>query len=786
LTFLHISKISACFAFLFSLVTSTFAIDEYATEVIVLGNEPHKEIGPYLETLADPNNDFSPFEIVLPEWTTAWKPVDQAIVNLGYIDEAYWLRLNVDSSASIHKLWDLVISTPLIDFVDVYQIFADSGPRLIYRSGMKRAFNNRNEDHRYFIVPLEIYNEISKPDSFLIRIESRSTTFMPMQLYPANEFWAPLQKADVLNWMFFGIIVAMALYNLFLFSSVRDVSYLYYVLFISSFALLHLSLDGYIFQHFWPDDVPYSSAPDTVFSSMSVFFGFLFITHFLNLKVHLPKTHKLILAIVALQIPIIAVSLYYPKIAIDQWTVPLMGGMLLTAVTVGIYASYRGLVTARYFIIAWLTFALGNMYLIIVFTGTNLLPISPLTVSKLAAFAEAMLLSFALARRIRALRDEREKQKLKAEAQSYFLAQISHEIRTPLNGVLGTVDILDQTKLDEEQQSYVDIIQSSGKSLLTLVNDVLDYSKIEAGRMSVQEEQIAIHDLIIHQVELFRSHASQKEIEFTLHIEPNVPKWIQSDSQRLRQVWSNLISNAIKFTDTGHVRVLLSVEQIDASNFLSFSVKDSGIGIAANDIKNLFNAYQQVNLGTRRVYGGTGLGLAISKELIELLGGTITVESQLNQGSEFKILVPLKPVLGLNPAKQNELIEQTRPLSILVAEDNIVNQKVIHGLLTKMGHSVVVVPQGDRAVAERINPNSHFDIVLMDCEMPTMDGYEATRLIRDYENDKNLPNIPIVALTAHALDEVRKRCLASGMNDFLTKPINTKQLARTLNQLFVS
>lgn len=771
--------------FLLSCLSSlTLRAEDLATNVITLGNDPFFEIGPYLETLRDPNSEFSPFEIVLPEWTNRWTPVTQKTLNLGYQEDAYWLRLNIDASASIHKSWDLVINTPLLDYIDVYQVFADSGPRLIYRSGMSRAFNNRVEDHRFFITPLEIYNDRSEPASYLIRVESDSNFYIPMSLYPSSEFWAPMQKADVLNWMFFGIIVAMALYNLFLYSTVRDVSYLYYVLFITSFALLHLSLDGYLFQHFWPEDVPYTPIPDSVFSSLTVIFGSLFITYFLDLKTYLPVLHKVLLGMAILQIPFSGLAIYYPEISLDKWRVPLLGIWLIIAVSIGIFAYIRGLVTARYFLIAWVVFAIGNLYLILVYSGVNLLQIAPLTVSKVSSFAEAMLLSFALARRIRALRDEREKQRLKAEAQSYFLAQISHEIRTPLNGVLGTVDLLDQTQLSDEQQSYVEIIQSSGKSLLTLVNDVLDYSKIEAGKMSVQDEHIEIHDLVRHQVELFRSAASGKQLEFSLHIEPNVPKWIVSDSQRLRQVCSNLISNAIKFTDTGYVRVVLNVAQEDHRNYLRFIVRDSGIGISANDLKHLFDAYQQADLGKRRVYGGTGLGLAISKELIELLGGSIEVQSQLNQGSEFVVRVPLKPVIGANPAKKDEPIENKHALSILVAEDNIVNQKVIHGLLTKMGHSVVVVPQGDQAVAERISPDSKFDIILMDCEMPQVDGYEATRLIREYEKQQGLPEIPIVALTAHALEEVRKRCLRSGMNAFLTKPINTNQLNRTLNQLF--
>lgn len=768
------------------LASGVSALDDVSPDVIVLDNHPFSEVGPYLEKLPDPNNEYSPFEIVLPEWANRWESVDQHTLNLGYVDSAYWVKLNIDASASIYKQWDMIISTAMLDYIDIYQVFPDTGPRLIYRSGTRRAFSNREEDHRYFIVPLEIYNQPSEPASFLVRIETEGTFFVPIQLYPANDFWAPLQKADVVNWMFYGVILAMALYNLFLFATVRDVSYLYYVLFISTFACLHLSLDGYIFQHVWPNDMAYSPIPDTVLSAGCLIFGLLFITYFLNLATELPRLHRIIQVMIGVMLAVIALTLYYPGLPIDGWTVPLMSGLLLLAVSLGIYAAFHGLVTARYFTVAWVVFAIGNLYLALVFTGTNLFPIPPLIVSKAAAFAEAMLLSFALAHRIRLMREERHKQQLKAEAQSYFLAQISHEIRTPLNGVLGTVDLLDQTRLNDEQKDYIDTIQSSGKSLLNLVNDVLDYSKIEAGKMSVVDEQIHVQDLFRHQVELFRAQANQKSLDFVLTIDPNVPEWIISDAQRIRQIASNLISNAIKFTDQGQVKVGLSVIRADGKPYLSISVKDTGIGIASHDIAHLFDAYQQVDVGKRRVYGGTGLGLAISQQLIDLLGGNIAVQSQVNQGSEFTVRLPLKTRPA--PARSSAAVESVlaRPLSILVAEDNIVNQKVIEGLLSKLGHSVTVVPQGGQSVAERMNPDADYDLILMDCEMPQMDGYEATRLIRQYEKANALPQIPIVALTAHALDEVRRRCLKSGMNDFLTKPINTQQLIRAMNQLFIS
>lgn len=758
---------------------------DLSPDVIVLNNDPFIDVGPFLEKLPDPNNEYSPFEIVLPEWSNRWQPVDQTVLNLGYADSAYWLRLNIDASASVYKQWDMVVSTSMLDYIDIYQVFSDSGPRLIYRSGMNRAFSNRQEDHRFFIVPLEIYNQPSEPASFLIRVETNGTFYVPINLYPANKFWAPLQKIDVVNWMFYGVILAMALYNLFLFSTVRDISYLYYVLFISSFAFLHLSMDGYIFQHFWPDDLAYSPLPDTLLSAGTLIFGLLFITHFLNLRSELNALHRVIMAMIGIMVFVIGLTLYYPKLPMDDWTVPLMGLLLLVAVSIGIYAAFKGLVTARYFTVAWVVFALGNLYLVVVLTGTNLLPVPPLMVSKTASFAEAMLLSFALAHRIRLLRSEREQQQLRSEAQSFFLAQISHEIRTPLNGVLGTVDLLDTTVLDDEQKNYVDTIQTSGKSLLNLVNDVLDYSKIEAGKMSVLNEPIAIHDLVQQQVTLFRAQAYQKSIEFSLHIEPEVPRWIVSDSHRIRQILVNLIANAVKFTDQGHVRVMLSVVRQKQESHLMIRVKDSGIGIAGHDIDHLFDAYQQVDVGKSRVYGGTGLGLAICKQLTDLLGGHISVQSQLNRGSEFTVQLPLKVFSGQERSLSPESPPLSRSLSILVAEDNVVNQQVVHGLLVKLGHSVVVVPQGDQAVAARMNSDSHFDLILMDCEMPQLDGYEATRMIRTYETEQSLPKIPIVALTAHALDEVRMQCLDSGMNDFLTKPVNTQQLSRAMNHLCV-
>jgi CheY-like chemotaxis protein/anti-sigma regulatory factor (Ser/Thr protein kinase) len=371
---------------------------------------------------------------------------------------------------------------------------------------------------------------------------------------------------------------------------------------------------------------------------------------------------------------------------------------------------------------------------------------------------------------------------MRVEAQSQFLAQISHEIRTPLNGVLGMTEVLSRTRLDEEQRGYVDTIQGSGSSLLALINDILDYSKIEAGKMAFRREPADIHYLVQQQVKLFLSQAEHKALVLTAEIDPSVPHWVMVDAQHLRQVLSNLVSNGIKYTDQGHVRLTLGIDP-KAPRLLEFTVEDSGIGISETDQQALFNLYSPVNPGRQRKSGGTGLGLAISQELVALMGGTLIVTSAPDRGSCFTVRLPfLQAQQRLEEARETSQ-EIPRGLRVMVAEDNMVNQRVIQGLLEKLGHQVVLVTHGGEAVEKRQSDQFDCDLLLMDCEMPHMDGYEATEAIRQFEEEHHLPHLPIVALTAHALEDVRRRCIDVGMDDFLTKPINTRLLVRVLDRM---
>ncbi len=369
---------------------------------------------------------------------------------------------------------------------------------------------------------------------------------------------------------------------------------------------------------------------------------------------------------------------------------------------------------------------------------------------------------------------------------SEFLATMSHEIRTPMNGVIGMTALLRDTPLTATQADYVRTIESSGESLLTIINDILDYSKIEAGRIDLEIAPFDVRECVDDALDLFTGRAKEKNLRLEVALAAGVPAYAAGDATRLRQILVNLLNNAIKFTDAGQVRVGVNAEPIDPATRrqrLKFVVRDTGIGIPPEGMDRLFKSFSQVDASMTRRFGGTGLGLAISKRLAELMGGTMWADSEPGQGSTFHFTVLVEPLAAPAivppkpaPKADDATLAQRCPLRLLIAEDNPVNQRVANLLLQRLGYRATTVGNGLEVLSAL--ELADYDAILMDVEMPEVDGCEATRRIRARRATPTRPWI--VALTAGAMQDDRERAFAAGMNDFLTKPVRPEALSAAL------
>jgi hypothetical protein len=628
---------------------------------------------------------------------------------------------------------------------------------------------------------------------------------MPMSLHTPYQFQQYDAEIQRFIGVYLGAIIVTLLFNLLLFFSIRDSSYLMYVLYLACLLLYLASREGLTFGWFWPEHPSLNNYVLAASSLAGVGFFALFTNTFLQLHKNLRRTSygmKVFgagMLIFALLSPFIETGLV---LRIATLTTAIMIALTTTVTIIQIRFGYR---PARYFL-------LSSAPLVVMISLFLLKTYSFIDSSWLLDHAfevgstlEAWLLSFALAYRFTMLRDENEKFQRQAtieleqrvaertqelhdalNARSEFLAVMSHEIRTPLHGILGTVDVLKDGMNSQKQKQQLHIIEQSGNTLLSLINDILDYASIERAKLTLRNEPFSLPGLVNETVSLYQQNADTKGLALKLNLTPELGTLCIGDPLRVRQILGNLISNAIKFTEQGSVTITL---QRDPKNndYVMFEVHDSGIGIAKEHIEKIFELFQQSDNSTTRRYRGTGLGLAICKQLAELAGGEIGVTSKQGQGSTFWFRLPLPHTspdeIHQQAVEKNNAAGTLASVRLLIVDDNHVNLLVAEGLAKKLGHQVEVAESGAEAIAVLLNDSNPYDLILMDCEMPKMDGFEATAEIIRLQNKGKIAPIPIVALTAHAVPDKIQACRDAGMISHIAKPINSKKLSHELNRI---
>ncbi len=410
----------------------------------------------------------------------------------------------------------------------------------------------------------------------------------------------------------------------------------------------------------------------------------------------------------------------------------------------------------------------------------------------LAVFALLLTATVVIARQYLRLLDARRQElelldgkrtaEIASRAKSDFLANMSHEMRTPLNGILGMVDLLRDTHLDAQQREYVATTRLSAQHMLEVVDDLLDFSKIEAGKLVLERIACSPREVVQNVKAIVQQTAANKGVTVACVVDADVPDAVMGDPTRMKQVVLNLVGNAVKFTERGGVEIHVGVTSVDRARRLLIEVRDSGIGIEPEKLATIFEKFTQADSSTTRRFGGTGLGLAITRDLVSLMGGTVSAESTPGVGSAFRIEMPYEATIRpppMRPSTPRAIPADLTGMRALLVEDVEVNRRVMTALLRRLGCTIEVALNGAEAV-EAMRAGA-FDVVLMDCQMPVMDGYEATVAIRALAHPKGA--VPIVALTANALADDRERCLAAGMDDFLTKPIQRDQVVSILSRL---
>ncbi|WP_423360272.1 7TM diverse intracellular signaling domain-containing protein [Pseudomonas citronellolis] len=721
---------------------------------------------------------------------------DRDVLNAGYSRSVFWIRLDLDyrpQESQDPAPWLLELAYPPLDRLDLYLPGADGKYQLAQRTGDTLPFASRPISLTNYLFDLKLAP--GKPLRVYLRLESQGSIQAPLTLWSPKAYMENLPGNVYVLGIIYGVLLVMLVYNLFIFVSVRDTSYLYYILYIASFGLYQVSVNGAGIEYFWPNSPWWANAATPFLIGSASLFGCQFARSFLHTREHSPWVDRTLLALMAVGALVMLLAFSASYALSLRLATYLALAFVVVIFSAGILAWLRGMRVARYFIFAWTAFLLGGTINTLMVLGFLPNVFFTMYSGQIGSALEVGLLSLALADRINAMKEERTRilqessrklEQLNLELansnrlKDEFLATVTHELRTPMSGVIGSLELMQTVPMDVELAQYQKTATGSARDMMRMVNDILALIELQAGKLYPRREPFSLRGLFDSLRAQYAPRAEAKGLRFDLQLDENLPDTLEGDAGKLAQTLGYLLDNAIKFTHQGGVSLRVDGQRQSDGVALRVTVQDSGIGFETPADDALYQRFHQLDGSLTREYGGLGIGLALCRQLTELLGGQLQHHSSPGRGSRFVLELNLgQPAQSFSvPPRRagGQALRRPEQCTVLVVEDNAINQLVIRGMLLKLGYRVRTADNGSEAID--LLRREGVDAVLLDCQMPIMDGFATCRAIRTLPQGGELP---VLAITAHSHSGDRERCLAAGMSDYLAKPVKFEELQTLLH-----
>ncbi|GGD27220.1 hybrid sensor histidine kinase/response regulator [Flavobacterium orientale] len=713
--------------------------------------------------------------------------------DLGFTSDHYWLRFSIRNELTTTKIFFLEACRPIVDVAELYTIDAN-GAVTKQVSGDALPFSERDFKNRKTIFKVAIAPQTTK--QYYLHLKSDGEAINAGLVLRSYENLMETSMFEQLVFgIFYGILGIAAIIYLFFFFALGQRSFLYYSLYVVFIGLLQFSLDGLFFQFITPGSGWLSLNAVILSACIANFFLGRYAQVFLKVKEYSSFLNSAFYVVYVLDFLLLISLFVHPgALAYSYPLANLFGLLLLLLIISSVVVIYVKTRKVDYFFVIGIFFLIAG-FVVFILKNFSMLPVTFWTEngSKLGTGLEVVFLSLSMANLIRKLRDEREemqdialqKSEEMNEMKTYFLSNISHELRTPLNAILNLSKILIKETTEPTVQKNAMMIKDSSYNLLSSVNDILDFSKIEKGELQLDKEPFLLRPLLEHMIANMHNKAKSQDLKFEALLATDLPAQLVGDKFRLTQIIYNLMSNAFKFTAEGFVTLTVSCKPLKGNQIaLELSVEDSGVGIDAKKLSAVYDSFSQENITDKRKYGGLGLGLFIVKHLADLHQGSIAIQSKVNEGTVSKVtlhfdVLPLAEPTEVLPEAETYDLHGKR---ILVAEDNAMNQMVLKMITKKWQNTEIVFTNNGQECVDALQENN-FDIILMDLQMPVMDGYEATLAIRAGASGDSKKDIPIVAVTADVMESTKIRVMEIGMNKYISKPLDKEALYKMVKEL---